>query len=248
MLKPTKSAILSIFLLVLVIVLAACSSAAPQVTEAPPTATQEPATDTPEPTETPAPTDTPEPTETPTLPPTETPTETPTKPPTETPTETPTPSATPFPSPTALPVVASGGWGADHQAVLIYFVQLNNEGGEGCADTAVGVPSGVARSGDIEKDIAEGLRRLLSYKSEYVGNLYNPVYRSNMAVESVDFESDTGLITVNFRGTYIPSGDDCDNTRVKAQLWNTIRQYRDVKKTNIYLNGGPLGDKVSNDK
>jgi hypothetical protein len=94
--------------------------------------------------------------------------------------------------------------------------------------------------------VSKALSILFANKSQYWGELYNPVSFSNLSVENVSF--DDGLITVNLRGTYIPSGDDCDNTRVKAQVWSTIRQYRDIKRTNIYLNGGPFGDKVSNDK
>jgi hypothetical protein len=59
---------------------------------------------------------------------------------------------------------------------------------------------------------------------------------------------ENGLITVNLKGTYTPSDDDCDNTRVKAQVWNTIKQQQGVETTNIYLNGIPFGDRVSNDK
>jgi hypothetical protein len=118
----------------------------------------------------------------------------------------------------------------------------------GCGDSVIGVGTGLKKSGDMEGDIKEALTRLFAFKGEYFGSLYNPVFRSNLAVESVKFNSDNGLITVNLRGTYAPSGDDCDNTRVKAQVWNTIRQFRDIKMTNIYLNGGPFGDKVSNDK
>ena len=65
-------------------------------------------------------------------------------------------------------------------------------------------------------------------------------------MESVRFNS--GLATVNLRGTYAKPDDDCDNLRVKAQVWTTVRQFRGVRTTNIYLNGIPFGDRVSNDK
>jgi hypothetical protein len=108
--------------------------------------------------------------------------------------------------------------------VWIYFIQPDT-GGPICGDTAVGVSSGVPRSGDIADDTAAALR-----------------------VNNVSFNDGNGLITVNLSGTYKPSGDDCDNTRVKAQIWQTIRQWRQVKATNIYLNGIPFGDRLSNDK
>jgi hypothetical protein len=81
-----------------------------------------------------------------------------------------------------------------------------------------------------------------------VGGLLNPLFRSNLRVNNVIFNSKNGLITVDLTGTYKPTGDDCDNSRVKAQIWQTIRQYREIKATNIYLNGIPFGDRLSNDK
>jgi hypothetical protein len=111
----------------------------------------------------------------------------------------------------------------------------------------VAVSSGVERTSNISSNVKDALDVLFSYKSEYVGGLLNPLYRSNIRVESVDFNSKNGLITVNLQGTYKPTGDKCDNTRVKAQIWQTVRQFSAVKATNIYLNGIPFGDRVSND-
>ncbi|HEY5670657.1 MAG TPA: hypothetical protein VIS10_11710, partial [Anaerolineales bacterium] len=70
---------------------------------------------------------------------------------------------------------------------------------------------------------------------------------SRLRVEKVDLDKG-GLIEVWLSGTYKPSGDPCDNSRVKAQIWNTIKQFRGVKKTNIFLNRIPFGDRLSNDK
>ena len=175
------------------------------------------------------------------LPPTETPTVTVTPPPTETATPTPTEtSAAPtvsisFP---AVPVVPD--------PMYAYFIQLNTGGGVGCGDSSFGISAGFSRSNDIAKDVKLALEHLFSIKTEYYGSFYNPLFRSNIRVENVKFRN--GLITVNLRGTYMPSGDDCDNTRVKAQVWDTIKQQRGIEATNIYLNGIPFGDRVSNDK
>jgi hypothetical protein len=88
----------------------------------------------------------------------------------------------------------------------------------------------------------------LSNKSEYVSGLHNPLFRSNIKVADVRFKRSSGLITVNLKGTYKKPQDDCDNLGVKAQVWSTVKQFRGVKMTNIYLNGIPFGDRVSNDK
>ena len=89
--------------------------------------------------------------------------------------------------------------------------------------------------------ISKALKQLFSIKSEYVGGLLNSLYRSKIRVNKVEFNDKNGLITVDLQGSYKPTGDPCDNTRVKAQVWSTVRQYKQVKATNIYLNGIPFG-------
>ncbi len=226
--------------LCLLILLTGCSSP----TQTPPTATVQsipPTATLLPPTETPLPTQTP-------LPPTSTPSPTPTEvPPTATVTETAIPSSTPTVTPTLSATQAGSVLpAASKDIVWIYFIQQGT-GGPICGDTAVPVGSGVEQSGDIEEDLAKALRNLFSYKDDYVGGLYNPLANSNLRVNGVNFNSDNGLMTVDLTGTYKPTGDKCDNTRVKAQVWQTIRQWRAVKATNIYLNGIPFGDRVSND-
>ncbi len=229
-------------LVVLSLILAGCSTQTPEPTPIPPTQTAAPtdtavpptATASPEPTATETATATP-------LPPTATPTVTNTAAPTET--ETPVPTET-YAAPTvsisfpAVPIVPD--------PMYAYFIQLNTGGAVGCGDSSYGISAGFSRSNDIAKDVKLALEHLFSIKTEFYGSFYNPLYRSNIRVENVKLRGD--LITVNLRGTYVPSGDDCDNTRVKAQIWDTIKQQRGVQATNIYLNGIPFGDRLSNDK
>jgi len=130
----------------------------------------------------------------------------------------------------------------------MYFIQLNTGGAVGCGDSVIGVGTGVQTTGNISKDVSAGLKALFAADFKYSSGLYNPLYISRIRVDRVKFDSKTGLISVWLHGTYKPSGDDCDNTRVKAQVWSTARQFRDIKMTNIFLNEIPFGDRVSNDK
>ena len=229
----------------LLVLLSSCASQEPEFSASLPTSSPEPVTATSmPPSATPTKTPLPPTTTFTSLPPTSTPTLKPTRTPTETPTETPTLT----PTPSATPVASSGGWGATTDSLLVYYIQLETGGTAGCGDSVIGLSTGQTRSGDIAKDVKLALQQLLANKNKYAGQFYNPVSLSNISVETVKYDDKSGLITVNLRGTYVRSGDDCDNTRVKAQVWSTIRQFRDVKMTNIYLNGGPFGDKVSNDK
>jgi hypothetical protein len=163
----------------------------------------------------------------------------------------PSPTGTATPTPTFTLVPATGRANSSlpspsESGIKIYFVQLDTGGGVGCGDSVVAVGSGVKKSGDVSKDVKAGLDALFSNKWDYSGALYNPLFRSKISVQHVNY--DDGLISVHLSGDYNPSGDDCDNTRVKAQIWSTIRQFRDVERTNIFLNEIPFGDRLSNDK
>ena len=130
--------------------------------------------------------------------------------------------------------------------IYAYYITTPNGVADGC-QSAFGLSIGVSRSNDIAKDVKLALQKLLAVKTEYYGSFYNPLYRSNIKVQHVDFNKRNGLITVELSGTYKPTGEDCDNTGVKSQVWGTIRQFRGIKMTNIYLNNIPFGDRVSND-
>lgn len=156
------------------------------------------------------------------------------------PTETSTPTAS------LQPVVLGTGIKSVPNGALIYFIQ-RDAGGVICGtDRALGFRGSFPKSGDIAKDIKGALKDLFSYSSEWVGGVYNPLYRSKIRVQSVEF--DNGLVTVNLSGTYIPPDDPCDNERVRAQVWSTVRQFPEVRATNIYLGRVPFGDLVSNDR
>lgn len=214
--------------LILLVLLAGCASPA---TPPPPTATQ------------PMPT-TALPTATYTLVPTETPlptlTETPIPSATVTETQTPTPSETP--TATLPPPTPSG-----EDAIYIYYMQLDNGGPVGCGDTAIKINTGVWRTGDISQDTAIALRRLFASRYQEYGSLYNAVYASNISVDSVSFKSFEGKISIRLSGTYGRTEDRCDNSRSRAQIWSTIRQFSEVKTIDILLNGNLLGDILAND-
>jgi hypothetical protein len=179
------------------------------------------------------------------LPPSETPvpptaTLTPTASATPTPTETPTPSDTP--TETLPPPTASGD-----EAIYVYYIFTNNDGPLHCGDSAVKVNTGAYRTGNIETDVTTALQRLFT-KQQYFGNLYNPVYLSNWRIDSVDFKAYEGLVNVSLSGGYVRSGDRCDDSRVRTQIWSTIRQFSGVKTVYILMNGNLLGDILATGK
>ena len=158
-------------------------------------------------------------------------------------TATPSPTDTVTPEPTATetppPPTPSGD-----QAVYIYLVQTGTGGPVACGDSLIKVNTGLPRSGDNATDISAALRRLL-VKRQWMVGLYNPAYLSNMNVASVDFNPGSGLATVDLLGSYVRSGDHCDDGRVHDQIWTTIRQFPGVRGVLVRLNGNLLGDILS---
>jgi len=150
---------------------------------------------------------------------------------------------------TAAPTGASSGRVGGSGGLKVYLVALKTGGTVGCNDSVVPVSTGIPSTKEVAKDIETALNTLFSWKGKYYGNLYNPVSYSTLRVQKIEWSASTGGLEVWLSGKYRPSGDDCDNTRVKAQIWATAKQFGGIKYTNFYINGPhPFGDFVSNDK
>jgi len=221
-------------------ILTACATSTPLA----PTSTPQPPSETPlPPTSTPIPTGTSTATAT-QIPPTLTPTLEPTYTPTPVDTETPTATATFTPGVQAIYIPLPA---ASSNTVNIYMIQIGG-GSVACGDRLIAVGSGVEISGDYETDIKAGLQKLFSLKSQYYGDLYNPLYASRLRVQKVNYKGSLNELEVFLSGTYKPSGDPCDNERVRAQVWSTMRQFRGIDSLTVMLNRVPFGDRLSNDK
>ena len=130
--------------------------------------------------------------------------------------------------------------------IYAYMIQKDSGGPIGCGDTAIPIITGFSRTGDVAQDVRTALSMVFQ-KSEWIAGLYNPAFRSNVAIGEVTFKPGPGEVVVNMDGTYVRSGDRCDNARVRAQVWQTIRQFPGVKKVMVLLNGNLLGDILAND-
>jgi len=151
-------------------------------------------------------------------------------------TSTVTVTVTPAPTETQPPPTPSGD-----DAIYIYAIQDKIDNPKNCDYIAVRLNTGVRRTGNIGADIKSALRSLF-VKRQYFGALENPAYLSNITVDSVDFKAYSGLAMIRLSGTYVRSGDTCDDGKVRAQVWSTIRQFPEVKTIDILLNGNLLGD------
>lgn len=133
------------------------------------------------------------------------------------------------------------------QPIRVYLVAPSASSAAGCSVKLVAINTGIPRSKSYSTDIKAALKYLFNLKSKYVGGLYNPVSYSTLRVQDVEF-TDSGKLKVWLSGKYRPTGNACDNARVKAQIWTTAKQFG-AKGTDFYINGpNPFGDFVSNDK
>jgi hypothetical protein len=175
------------------------------------------------------------------LPPTATSTLVPSSTPTLADTATPTLTLTATPlSQADIPFPA-----ASASSINIYFVLLN-AGSGACGDRFIAVSSGSNKTGNIARDVKTALQSLFSYHQKKYGSLYNALGTSRFHANEVAF-GDNGLIEVRLSGDFDRPTDACENTRVKSQIWATIKQFPEIKQTNIFLGNVPFGDLISND-
>ncbi|MEN6298635.1 MAG: hypothetical protein ABFD51_01790 [Anaerolineaceae bacterium] len=164
-------------------------------------------------------------------------------PPSATFTFTPPPTIPPQPTNTVVPpspsATASGS-----EAIYFYVLQLENKNLKVCGgETPVAINTGIARTHDVEHDVKVALQRLFSYKMEYFGELYNPVFRSNFSVSGVS-QQQGGGVNVDIGGEYVKSDNKCDGARVRLQVVTTCKQFPESKTCKLFLNGGSFADLV----
>lgn len=178
---------------------------------------------------------------------------TPTQPPptaTRTPSETPSPTAQPTvtSTSTASPTITPTPTGGVNPGIglMIYYVKVKTGGSVACGDSLFGVGTGIQRTGKVAVDARKLLERMFSNHQKTVGTLYNPLYKAHLGVLNVSFNPDDGRLIALLGGAYKSTGDPCDNLRVRAMVWTTLRQFSEAKIIELYVGNIPLGDYLSN--
>lgn len=146
--------------------------------------------------------------------------------------ELPVITPSPPPSPTATVPLTTYG--------IYYILIAKDTGGPfGCGDSLIQYYPGVWVNGDMEDDIVAALNALFSNHSEYVGDLYNPIYQSQLKAKGVEIVG--GDVVVTLGGSLVRPKDDCESKRMRAQIWYTISQFTSTRPV-VYLNNALLGD------
>lgn len=149
------------------------------------------------------------------------------------------------PSPSISPSAAQNPSPSQGQAVInqvkIGLISLDNGGSVGCGDSVVLVERTVAST---NAPLKAAVQDLLAQKSQYYGQsgLYNALYQSNLSVQTVSLQN--GIATIKLTGT-LQLGGVCDSPRVQAQLEQTALQFSSVTRADVFINGKPLKDALS---
>ena len=163
-----------------------------------------------------------------------------------TPTSSPTETLTSTPEPMNLGN-SSLNMGTVENSIRIFFIQ-ENTGGPICGDSLVWINTDIPRSSNTAKNITAALTRLFSYRTKYVGDLYNPAHVVSAKVKKVTLSKD-GFLFIQLAGSMKErTKDDCENIRLRSQIWSTFRQFKGYDGYTIYLGNALLGDLINTDR
>lgn len=141
-----------------------------------------------------------------------------------------TPPPIPIDTPTATPGIPG----------IYYILIAKDTGGPiGCGDSLIRYYPGVWVKGDMEDDIKGALNALFANHNQYIDDLYNPIYKSD--IKAKDVEEVGGDVVVRLAGTFVRPKDTCESKRMHAQIWYTVSQFSPVRAV-IYMNNALLGD------
>lgn len=131
------------------------------------------------------------------------------------------------------------------QTVKVFLVAIGDNGASGkligCGDSIVPVTQEIVPTKGV---LRAALEILLGIKQQNYGQsgLYNALYQSNLTIDDVRIEN--GKASIRLSGRLLLGGV-CDNPRVEAQLVETAKQFSTVKEVEIFINGKPLEDVLS---
>jgi hypothetical protein len=126
----------------------------------------------------------------------------------------------------------------------IYLVLIDDNGQNGkkigCNDSVVPVSVMIPEGSDPKYSAIE---QLLSMKEQHIGDYYNAIYQSDLAVTSLNADSQ-GNVSLALDGQILLGGV-CDNPRFLAQIEETLRQFPDVQNVSVTIGGVPLEQLLS---
>jgi hypothetical protein len=131
------------------------------------------------------------------------------------------------------------------QIIKVFLVAVGDNGASGkligCGDSLVPATQTIVPTLGV---LRAALETLLGIKTQYYGQsgLYNALYQSDLTI--ADLRIDKGKASIHLAGRLLLGGV-CDAPRVEAQLVETAKQFSTVKEVEIFINGKPVKDVLS---
>lgn len=143
------------------------------------------------------------------------------------------------------PLTIATGRVAGAQEVKLFLIAIDDAGRSGkrigCGDSVLAVTREISRT---RAPLRAALEELLRMPERYGSDpeLYNALHRSELRLESISVRH--GLARITFAGQLVTRGV-CDSPRVQAQIEETALQFPIVKKVQVFINGTPLSEYLS---
>ena len=165
------------------------------------------------------------------------------------PTMTETATATASSSPTATATATETATaGPIPGAMYYYFVAADADGPIGCGEELIPFSTGILPTGDVAADVRTVLERLFAAKVEYQYGAYNPLYFSNLIIESSQYEDSFGEIVVRTTGNLNRGEKGCDWDLIRRVVDATVRGASNGESVEVRFNQHAFNDMVSDDR
>ncbi len=129
--------------------------------------------------------------------------------------------------------------GLPTEGYALYFVALDDDGAHG---PAIGCGDSLIPVATVAATPHEALRALLSLNNAAYGDdLYNAVAASSLFVDQITSDVPPA---VHLSGS-VSLGGVCDTPRFQGQIESTIRQFPGFEQAQIFLNGEPMAEALS---
>jgi spore germination protein GerM len=129
--------------------------------------------------------------------------------------------------------------GLSRREVKVYLVAVDDDGREGrkigCGDSLVAV---TRRINAGASPLKETLQELLLIPHDYDARLKNFWRGERLRVRSASIARGVATIHISGRGPMVAGV--CDAPRIESQMEETARQFPNVRRVRIFVNGRPL--------
>lgn len=127
------------------------------------------------------------------------------------------------------------------EQVRVFLIAPKDGGSQGrkvaCDDSAVPVEVTLPMETPALEGSLEGLFALGRNPWDTRSGLYNALHASPLTLEKIERRGPEAVIRLH---GYLEIGDPCDGRRALAQLTETVLQFPDVQRVQLYLEGKPL--------